>query len=73
MNNFYEITTIVLGCVVIAQYIAGKKRKYDMQKFLYMLDRVANRDWAIERTGTGYTIVDEDGDILFRVKDNSRG
>ena len=73
MNNFYEITTIVLGCVVIAQYIAAKKRRYDMQKFLYMLDRVANRDWAIERTGTGCTVVDEDGDILFRVKDKSRG
>lgn len=70
MDNFYEITTIVLGCVVIAQFIAAKKRKYDMQKFLYMLDRVANRDWAIERTGTGYAIVDEDGGVLFKVKNN---
>lgn len=70
MNNFYEITTVVLGCVVIAQYLAGKRR---MHRYMYMLDRIANRDWAIESTGNGYTVRDEDGDTLLRVNRSKRG
>jgi hypothetical protein len=69
MNNFYEITTIVLGCVVIAQYVSKKILR---QKMLYMLDRIARRDWAIELTESGYAVLDEEGDKIFSVRGGKR-
>lgn len=69
MNNFYEIATIVLGCVVIAQYFSKKIFK---QKVMYMLDRIARRDWAIELTESGYAVLDEEGDKIFSVRGGKR-
>lgn len=70
MNNFYEIATIVLGCVVVAQYVSKKILR---QKMLYMLDRIARRDWAIELTEGGYAVLDEEGDKILSVKGGKRG
>jgi hypothetical protein len=72
MDNFYEIATIVLGCVVIAQFLAKKKHRLDMQRYMHMLDRIAREDWTIHRTGEGYYVKDEDGDKVFSVKDKRR-
>ena len=69
MDNFYEIATIVLGCVVVAQHVSKKILK---QKMLYMLDRIARRDWAIELTEGGYAVLDEDGDKIFSVRGGKR-
>jgi hypothetical protein len=75
MDNFYEMTTIVLGCVVIAQYMGSKKHRLDMQRYMHMLDRIAKGDWSIYRTNEGYHVEDEVGDKVFSVKDRrkSRG
>jgi hypothetical protein len=72
MNNFYEIATIVLGCVVVGQYLAKKKHRLDMQRYMHMLDRIAREDWTIHRTVEGYYVKDEDGDKVFSVKDKRR-
>jgi hypothetical protein len=69
MDNFYEIATIVLGCVVVAQYFSKKILR---QKMLYMLDRIARRDWAIELTEGGYAVLDEEGDKILSVKGGKR-
>lgn len=69
MNDFYEIATIVLGCVVVAQYFSKKIFK---QKVMYMLDRIARRDWAIELTESGYAVLDEEGDKIFSVRGGKR-
>ena len=68
MDNFYEVATIVLGCVVVAQYIAIKSIRWDRQKILYVFERVAVRDWAVQLTKEGYEVVNEDGELQFRVK-----
>lgn len=68
MDNFYEMATIVLGCVVVAQYITIKTIKWDRQKILYVFERVVVRDWAVQLTKEGYEVVNEDGELQFRVK-----
>lgn len=70
MENFYEMATIVLGCVVIAQYMAKKKLRLDMQRCLHLLDRIAQKDWTIHVTSEGYKVLDEEGDIRFSVRDH---
>jgi hypothetical protein len=72
MDNFYEIATIVLGCVVIAQYVAKKKIERLTQRMFYMLDRLAQKDWTIRSTSDGYMVTDEDGDKVFNVTDKSK-
>ena len=72
MNNFYEIATIVLGCIVIAQYMARKKIERLTQRMFYMLDRLAHKDWTICSTSDGYMVTDEDGDKVFNVTDRSK-
>jgi hypothetical protein len=68
MNNFYEMATVVLGCVVVAQYVAIKNIKWDRHKILYVFERVAVRDWAVQITKEGYEVVNEDGKLQFRAK-----
>jgi hypothetical protein len=68
MNNFYEMATVVLGCVVVAQYVAIKNIKWDRHKILYVFERVAVRDWAVQLTKEGYEVVNEDGKLQFRAK-----
>ena len=41
MDNFYEMATIVLGCIVIAQYVAKKKIERLTQRMFYMLDKLS--------------------------------
>ncbi len=72
MDNFYEIATIVLGCVVVAQYVAKKKIERLTQRMFYMLDRLARKDWTIRSTSDGYMVTDEDGDKVFNVSDRSK-
>ena len=72
MENFYEMATIVLGCVVIAQYMARKKHRLDMQRYMHMLDRIAQKDWTIHPTSDGYKVTDGDGDIRFSVHDHRK-
>lgn len=72
MDNFYEMATIVLGCVVIAQYVAKKKIERLTQRMFYMLDRLAQKDWTIRSTSDGYMVTDEDGDKVFNVTDKSK-
>ena len=67
MSDFYEIATIVLGCVVVVQYMAKKKIERLTQRMFYMLDRLAHKDWAIRSTSDGYAVTDEDGDKVFNV------
>jgi hypothetical protein len=68
MDNFYEIATVVLGCVVVAQYVALQSIKWDRHKILYVFERVAVRDWAVQLTKEGYEVVNEDGKLQFKVK-----
>ena len=72
MDNFYEMATIVLGCVVVAQYVAKKKIERLTQRMFYMLDRLARKDWTIRSTSDGYMVTDEDGDKVFNVTDRSK-
>lgn len=72
MDNFYEMATIVLGCVVVAQYVAKKKIERLTQRMFYMLDRLARKDWTIRATAEGYMVTDEDGDKVFNVTDRSK-
>ncbi len=72
MDNFYEMATIVLGCIVIAQYVAKKKIERLTQRMFYMLDRLAQKDWTIRSTSDGYMVTDEDGDKVFNVSDRSK-
>lgn len=72
MDNFYEMATIVLGCVVVAQYVAKKKIERLTQRMFYMLDRLARKDWTIRTTADGYMVTDEDGDKVFNVSDRSK-
>jgi hypothetical protein len=72
MDNFYEMATIVLGCVVVAQYMAKKKIERLTQRMFYMLDRLARKDWTIRTTADGYMVTDEDGDKVFNVSDRSK-
>jgi hypothetical protein len=72
MDNFYEMATIVLGCVVVAQYVAKKKIERLTQRMFYMLDRLARKDWTIRSTSDGYMVTDEDGDKVFNVSDRSK-
>jgi hypothetical protein len=72
MDNFYEIATIVLGCVVVAQYVAKKKIERLTQRMFYMLDKLAHKDWTIRSTSDGYMVTDEDGDKVFNVSDRSK-
>jgi hypothetical protein len=72
MDNFYEMATVVLGCVVVAQYVAKKKIERLTQRMFYMLDRLARKDWTIRSTSDGYMVTDEDGDKVFNVSDRSK-
>ena len=72
MNNFYEIATIVLGCAVIAQYMARKKHDRLLQRMFYMMDKLAHKDWVIRTTTEGYIVTDEDGDKVFDVRDRGK-
>lgn len=72
MDNFYEMATVVLGCVVVAQYMAKKKNERLTQRMFYMLDKLAHKDWIIRTTTEGYIVTDEDGDKVFDVKDRRK-
>ena len=72
MDNFYEMATIVLGCMVVAQYMAKKKNERLTQRMLYMLDKLAHKDWTIRATADGYMVTDEDGDKVFNVTDRRK-
>jgi len=72
MDNFYEMATIVLGCAVIAQYMAKKKIERLTQRMFYMMDKLAHKDWVIQTTDDGYMVTDEEGDKVFSVKDKGK-
>ena len=72
MDNFYEMATVVLGCVVVAQYMAKKKNERLTQRMFYMLDKLAHKDWIIRTTTEGYIVTDEGGDKVFDVKDRRK-
>ena len=72
MDNFYEMATIVLGCVVVVQYMAKKKHARKIQAMCYMLDQLAHRKWVIRTTIEGYAVFDEEGDTRFKAVDRSK-
>lgn len=72
MENFYELTTIVLGIAVIAQYFALKKKGIVAQRMMFTLDKVAQKKWHIRETAEGYEVTDEDGDRVIRIVDKEK-
>lgn len=72
MDNFYEIATIVLGCVVIAQYFRLKKHNRTAQHMMHTINQISRKAWVIRETSEGFEVLDEDGDRVVRIVDREK-
>lgn len=72
MNDMYELATIMLGCVVVMQYIHIRKQVSIKQKLFFTLHQLAERKWKVEMGDGGFVVYDDDGDRVMGAKISSK-
>jgi hypothetical protein len=72
MNEFYEVATIVLGCIVVLQYIRIRKRDAHTHRLSFTLHQIAERKWTVETETGGFVVLDDGGDRIMTMKVNSK-
>jgi len=68
MDNFYEIATIVLGCIVVGQHFRMKKHSRRAQRLLLSLDKIAHKEWHVVTTSDGFEVTDKNGEMVMGVR-----
>jgi hypothetical protein len=68
MNELYELATVVLGCVVVGQYLHIRKQSYIKQKLFFTLHQLAERKWKVEEQDGGFIVYSDDGTQVIAAK-----
>lgn len=68
MNELYELATVVLGCVVVGQYMHIRKQTSLRHKLFFTLHKLAERKWIVEQEGDGFIVFDDEGHRMIGAK-----
>ena len=69
MENFYEITTLILGCYVVVLHMARNKAKRVASKMTFTIDKISRGEWRAIETKSGFEVLDAKGEMVISVRD----
>lgn len=72
MENFYEITTVVLGVYIVILHMAKKKATRMANRMTYTVDKISQGEWRAVPTKSGFEVLDAKGEMVISVRDADR-